>query len=105
VRNMSEDPIEIGLSPMSEDEIESLAEQCEIEVSTYLLKLIPQKSIDEFQVTCILEMSEKLNVDIIIDISQKYTTSESLDALVNEAIEFGMNWLEKRLREMNVERP
>ena len=104
MRKMSEDPIEIGLSPMTEDEIESLAEQCEIEVSTYLLKQIPQKSIDEFQVTCILEMSGKLDVDIIIDISQKYTTSESLDALVNEAVEFGMNWLETRLREMNVEK-
>ena len=104
MRNMREDSVEIGLSPMSDDEIESLAEQCEIEVSTYLLKQIPQKSIDEFHVTCILETSEKLDVDITVDISQKYTTSERLEDLINEAIKFGMNWLETRLRGMKVER-
>ncbi len=100
MREMNDNFTEIGLPLLSEDDLESLAEACENEVTNYLLSRIPQKSIEELSVSCSLEFTNKLDVDIAIDISQKYDNGQDLDVLVTQAAEFGMSWLEKELREM-----
>ena len=90
----------IGIPPLSEEELEQLAEECEDEVSTFLFEKLPSKSIEELAVSCVLELSDKLDVDIQIDLVQKYETGHFLDKLVQEAIEHGVNWLDQKLMEL-----
>ncbi|TFG07629.1 DUF3194 domain-containing protein [Candidatus Thorarchaeota archaeon] len=91
---------EIGLPDLSEEQIEILAEACEARVTDYILDKIPKKSIEELSVSCTLQLGEQLDVDIDIDLSQKYEVGSDLDDLLSEAAEYGTAWLENRLREL-----
>jgi len=100
VRTMS--PIlSIGLPDMSEEVMEQLAEECEAQVSKYILKKIPEKSIDTLFVSCTLELMDgQLDLDVQLEISQVFDTGQSLDDLLQEATDFGVEWLENQLTEM-----
>ena len=91
---------DLGLPSLSEQEIESLAEECEAAVTEYILANIPAKSIEELAVSCIMEYTSQLDVELIIDITQKYNTGHDLDILTKEASNHGLAWLEERLMEM-----
>ena len=90
----------IGIPDLSEEELEQLAEECENEVSTFVFEKVPPKSIEELSVSCVLELSDKLDVEIQIDLDQKYDTGYSLDELVNEATLHGIKWLDQKLMEL-----
>jgi hypothetical protein len=90
----------IGIPPLSEEELEQLAEECENEVSTFVFEKVPPKSIEELSVSCVLELSDKLDVEIQIDLDQKYDTGHSLDELVHEATLHGIKWLDQKLMEL-----
>ncbi|TXT53957.1 MAG: hypothetical protein BAJATHORv1_100042 [Candidatus Thorarchaeota archaeon] len=93
--------LEIGLPDLSPDELEKLAEKCEEEVSQYITERVPQKSIEQLVVTCLLELSDdRLDVIINIDIIQKYESGHDLDSISDDAIEHAIEWVEDRLREM-----
>ncbi len=93
--------LSIGLPDMSEEVMEQLAEECEAQVSKYILKKIPEKSIDTLFVSCILELMDgQLDLDVQLEISQVFDTGHSLDDLLQEATDFGVEWLEKQLTEM-----
>jgi hypothetical protein len=86
---------------MSEEVMEQLAEECEAQVSKYILKKIPEKSIDTLFVSCTLELMDgQLDLDVQLEISQVFDTGHSLDDLLQEATDFGVEWLEKQLTEM-----
>jgi GGDEF domain-containing protein len=92
----------IGLPEISEEVIEQLAERCEEQVSKFILKEIPEKSIDTMFVSCTLELVDsQLDLDVQLEISQLYDTGHSLDDLLQEATDFGVEWLETQLTEMN----
>ncbi|MGY5853081.1 MAG: DUF3194 domain-containing protein [Candidatus Thorarchaeota archaeon] len=97
---MNPEPVEIGLPDLSADIIERLTEECEEELTRFILEKVPQKSVDELLVSCILELTTQLDIDIEINIVQKYDTGVSLDQLIESASEYGTEWLETRLREM-----
>jgi len=100
VRAMSP-TLRIGLPVLTEEVLENLAEECEAQVSNFLLKKIPEKSIDTLFVSCTLELVDnQLDLDVQLEINQLFETGHSLDDLLNEATEFGVEWLEKQLTEM-----
>jgi hypothetical protein len=93
--------IDIGLPDISEDIIEQLAEECEVQVTDFIKRKIPEKSVDTLFVTCSLNLLDgQLDVNLDIDISQAYDTGHDLDDLLQEAIDCGVEWLEKKLMEM-----
>lgn len=86
---------------MSEEVIEHLAEECEAQVSKFILKIIPEKSIDTLFVSCTLDLVDgQLDLDIQIEINQLFDTGHSLDDLLQDATDFGVEWLENQLTEM-----
>ena len=93
--------LSIGLPELSEEVIEKLAEECEEQVSQFILKKIPEKSIDTLFVSCTLELEDsQLDLDVQIELSQLFDTGHSLDDLLQEATGFGVEWIEKQLTEM-----
>ena len=93
-------PTEIGLPSLDDQQIESLAEECEDEITKFILGRIPKKSVAEISVSCILEFDEELDVDIQIDLEQSYDTGDQLDAILDTAAQYGTEWLERRLKEL-----
>jgi hypothetical protein len=94
-------PIKIGLPSLTDEELEQLAEKCEAYVSMQILRKIPEKSIEELFVSCVLTFEGgQLDVDIQIEIAQSYDTGHHLEDLVEEVGELGTEWLEARLMEM-----
>ncbi len=91
---------EVGLPDLSEDDIHRLAEECEGEITRFILRMVPEKSIDELIVTCSIDLSDVLTLDVDIELSQKYSTGHSLDEVIEQAAEHGQDWLEQRLLEM-----
>jgi hypothetical protein len=91
---------DLGLPPLSEQELESLAENCEAAITDYIFTKIPAKSIEDLMVSCVLEYTSQLDVELFIDITQKYDTGQDLDALTKEASEHGLAWLDEKLMEM-----
>ena len=64
-------------------------------------KKIPEKSIDTLFVSCTLELVDsQLDLDVQLEISQLFDTGHSLDDLLQEATDFGVEWLENQLTEM-----
>ena len=94
------DPVEIGLPSLSEEDIERLAESCELQVTEFIFGILPMKSIEDLSVVCSLELTNVLDLTIDIDIIQKYDTNHDLDEIIGKAIEYGSEWLEKQLLEM-----
>ena len=93
--------IDIGLPDISEDTIEQLAEECEVQVMDFIKSQVPEKSLDILIITCSLDlMNGQLDVNIDIDISQVFDTGHDLDELLQEAVDCGAEWLEKKLMEM-----
>ncbi len=92
--------LEIGLPDLSGEDLERLAEACEEKVTEYILSRVPEKSIEELNVTCILSLADQLDLDLDIAISQKYDTGEDLELLIDDAVSQGIRWLETRLLEM-----
>ncbi len=93
--------LSIGLPDISEEVMEQLAEECEAQVSKFILKKIPEKSIDTLFVSCTLELMDgQLDLDVQLEISQVFDTGQSLDDLLQEATDFGVEWLENQLTEM-----
>jgi len=93
--------IDIGLPDISEETIERLAEECELQISRYLLERVPEKSIEDLFISCTLSLLDgQLDVDISIEIGQAFDTGQSLDDLIQEAIDWGAEWLEKQLMEL-----
>lgn len=94
-------PIKIGLPSLTDEELEQLAEKCEAYVSKQILRKIPEKSIEELFVSCVLAFEGgQLDVDIQIEIAQSYDTGHPLEDLVEEVGELGTEWLEAQLMEM-----
>ncbi len=93
--------IDIGLPDISEDIIEQLAEECEVQVSDFIKNKVPEKSLDVLFITCSLNLQNgQLDVNLDIDISQAFDTGHVLDDLLQEAMDCGVEWLEKKLMEM-----
>ncbi len=93
--------IDIGLPDISEDIIEQLAEECEVQVSDFIKNKVPEKSLDVLFITCSLNLQNgQLDVNLDIDISQAFDTGHDLDDLLQEAMDCGVEWLEKKLMEM-----
>ncbi len=92
--------IEIGLPKLQDQDLEDLVEACEQEVSEFILKILPPKSVEELSVSCILDLNELLNVDFEIAISQLYDTGHVLDDVISQSVDHGTKWLENRLTEM-----
>jgi hypothetical protein len=93
--------IDIGLPDISEETIEQLAEECERHITDYLLERVPEKSIEDLFISCTLNLLDgQLDVDIDIQIDQGFDTGQSLDNLIKEAMDWGVEWLEKQLMEM-----
>ncbi|MFW9795231.1 MAG: DUF3194 domain-containing protein [Candidatus Thorarchaeota archaeon] len=93
--------LSIGLPEISEEVIEKLTEDCEAQISGFILKTIPEKSIESMFVSCTLEFTDgQLDLDIQIELSQVFDTGHSLDDLLQEATDFGVEWLENQLTEM-----
>ena len=100
MRTMNSYTEDIGLPELTKDIIEKLAEECEAEISKFILERIPKKSISEMSVSCILDLTTQLDLEITIDVIQSYDTGHPIDALVEEASEYGEKWIKKRLMEM-----
>jgi hypothetical protein len=93
--------LSIGLPELSEEVIEKLTEDCEAQISGFIVKKIPEKSIESMFVSCTLELENgQLDLDVQIELSQVFDTGHSLDDLLQEATDFGVEWLEKQLTEM-----
>jgi hypothetical protein len=93
--------LSIGLPDLSDEVIEKLTEDCEAQISGYIVKKIPEKSIESMFVSCTLELENgQLDLDVQIELSQVFDTGHSLDDLLQEATDFGVEWLEKQLTEM-----
>ena len=93
--------IDIGLPDISEDIIEQLAEECEVQVSDFIKNKVPEKSLDILFITCSLNLLDgQLDVNLDIDISQAFDTGHDLDDLLQEAVDCGVEWIEKKLMEM-----
>jgi hypothetical protein len=95
--------VEIGLPELDDEQIDLLTENCEQEISNFILEIVPAKSVEDLTVVCILEKSSQLDVSIEIDISQQYDTGADLDDLVEKATQFGYDWLEGQLQELKKE--
>lgn len=100
MRNMNTYTEDIGLPELSEETIEKLAEECEAKISKFILERIPKKSISEMSVSCILDLTTQLDLEISVDITQSYDTGHPIEALVEEASEYGEKWIKSRLVEM-----
>ena len=93
--------LSIGLPELTEEVIEQLAEECEAQVSKFILNKIPEKSIDTLFVSCTLELVDRqLDLDVQLEISQLFDTGHSLEDLLQETTDFGVEWLENQLTEM-----
>ena len=93
--------LSIGLPELSEEVMEQLTEDCEAQISGYIVKKIPDKSIESMFVSCTLELDNgQLDLDVQIELSQVFDTGHSLDDILQEATDFGVEWLEKQLAEM-----
>jgi len=93
--------IDIGLPDISEETIEQLAEECEVQVLEFIRSQVPEKSLDVLFITCSLNLLDgQLDVNLDIDISQAFDTGHDLDDLLQEAMDCGTEWLEKKLMEM-----
>lgn len=93
--------LSIGLPEISEEVIEKLTEDCEAQISGFIVKKIPEKSIESMFVSCTLEFENgQLDLDVQIELSQVFDTGHSLDDLLQEATDFGVEWLENQLTEM-----
>jgi cell division protein ZapA (FtsZ GTPase activity inhibitor) len=93
--------IDIGLPDISEDTIEQLAEECEVQVMDFIKSQVPEKSLDTLFITCALNLQDgQLDINIDIDISQVFDTGHDLNDLLQEAVNCGAEWLEKKLMEM-----
>jgi hypothetical protein len=93
--------LSIGLPEIPGEVIEKLTEDCEAQISGYIVKKIPEKSIESMFVSCTLELENgQLDLDVQIELSQVFDTGHSLDDLLQEATDFGVEWLEKQLTEM-----
>ncbi|MFX1481992.1 MAG: DUF3194 domain-containing protein [Promethearchaeota archaeon] len=93
--------LSIGLPKLSSEVIEKLTEECENQISGYIFEKIPEKSIETMFVSCVLELKNgQLDLDVQIELNQVYDTGHSLDDLLQEATDFGVEWLEKQLTEM-----
>ena len=93
--------LSIGLPKLSEEVIEKLTEDCEAQISGFIVKKIPEKSIESMFVSCTLEFENgQLDLDVQIEISQVFDTGHSLDDLLQEATDFGVERLENQLTEM-----
>jgi hypothetical protein len=93
--------LSIGLPDISEEVIERLAEECEAKISKFILKKIPDKSIDTLFVSCTLELVDnQLDLEVELEIDQLFDTGHSLDDLLQEATGIGVDWVEKQLAEM-----
>jgi hypothetical protein len=93
--------LSIGLPELSEEVLEHLAEECEAQVSKFILTKIPEKSIDTLFVSCTLELVDnQLDLDIQLEIDQLFDTGHSLDDLLQDAVDFGVDWFENQLTEM-----
>lgn len=103
MNHMSPTPTEIGLPSLNAQQIENLAEECEDEITKFILGKIPKKSLAEISVSCILEFNEELDVDIQIDLEQNYDTGHQLDEILDSATRYGTEWLEKRLKELKAD--
>ncbi len=93
-------PMDIGLPHLSEEDIENLAEACEEQVTEYILKTLPVKSIEELSVVCTLEFDKVLEVSIDVEVIQKYETEHDLEQITEDAVEYCSAWLEDKLAEM-----
>ncbi|MFX0044428.1 MAG: DUF3194 domain-containing protein [Candidatus Hermodarchaeota archaeon] len=100
---MSREPVDIGLPDLNEEDIEGLAEECEAEISMYILRRVPKKSIEEMSVNCIIELGSELDLDLQLDLVQGYDTGLDLDKLLHNATVYAADWLEKRLRELKTD--
>ncbi|MFW9767473.1 MAG: DUF3194 domain-containing protein [Candidatus Thorarchaeota archaeon] len=93
--------LSIGLPELSEEALEKLTEDCEAQISGYIVEKIPEKSIESMFVSCTLDLENgQLDLDVQIELSQVFDTGHSLDDLLREATDFGIEWLEKQLTEM-----
>ena len=93
--------LSIGLPDLSEEVLEQLAEECEAQVSKFILKKIPEKSIDTLFVSCTLELQDsQLDLDVQLEVTQLFDTGHSLEDLLQKATHFGVEWLENQLTEM-----
>lgn len=90
----------IGIPELSEEELEHLAEECEDEISRFVFQKIPSKSIEEITVSCSLDLSDTLDLDVQIELVQSYETGHALNELIQEATEHGVKWLDQKLVEM-----
>jgi len=93
--------VEIGLPELDEEQVNSLVEECEQEISNFILSKIPAKSVEDLTVVCIFELSDQLDVFIEIDVTQKYDTGDNLEELIEKATQHGYEWLEKQLGELD----
>ena len=100
---MSREPVDIGLPDLNEEDIEGLAEECEAEISTYVLRVVPRKSIEELSINCTIELGNQLELDVQMDLVQGYDTGLNLDKLLQDASAYAAEWLEKRLRELKTD--
>jgi hypothetical protein len=92
---------DLGLPDISDETLERLAEECEKQVTDFLLKRVPGKSIEDLSISCSLNLfNGQLDVDIEIDVSQGFVTGVPLDDLAKAATDWGANWLEKQLMEL-----
>lgn len=103
MNHMSPAPTEIGLPSFNDQQIESLAEECEDEITNFILSKVPKKSIAEISVSCVLELDEELSVDVQLDLEQSYDTGHQLDEILDAAAKYGTEWLEKRLKELKTD--
>ncbi len=92
--------VDIGLPDIDEDEIGTLTEECEREITNFILNEIPSKSIDDLSISCTLELEKELDLTIDIEIIQKYDTGHDLESIIEKALIYASEWLEARLKEM-----
>ncbi|MHA1906198.1 MAG: DUF3194 domain-containing protein [Candidatus Thorarchaeota archaeon] len=92
--------VEIGLPELDEEQLDLLAENCEQEITNFILKTIPAKSVEDLTIVCEFEITTQLDTSIEIDLAQQYDTGHDLDELVEKATQFGYEWLEGQLREL-----
>ena len=90
--------VEIGLPELDEEQIDLLIEECEQEITKFILNAISAKSLEDLTIVCILETSDQLDAFIEIDIAQQYDTGHNLEELVENATRHGYDWLEEKLR-------
>ncbi len=90
--------VDIGLPALPDEIIERLAEECEQEATSFIMKRLPSKSIEHMSVTCLLSMNDQLDFEIGFDIALHYDMGISLDSLLEECAEHVTTILEQRLK-------